>query len=65
MRHKSDAMACYLDFEKIAEGQTGRLVQAVQSNRGGDYLSAEMEEHSVAIELTSNSQLHVLRTKMG
>lgn len=38
-------MACNLAFEKVAERQNGQVIQAVKSERKGEYLSAEMKEH--------------------
>lgn len=49
--YKLDAMACYPDFGKMTERQTGRLIQAVQSDRGGDYQSAEMEDNKASSEI--------------
>lgn len=38
-------MSYYLDFEKMAEDQTGRLHPPAQSDGENEYLSADMEEH--------------------
>lgn len=44
MRNNADAITCNLNYERMSERKTGRLMQTVQSDTGGQYLSDEMEE---------------------
>lgn len=45
IRQKSEAARCYLDFKKYAERQSGLKVRVIRSDRGGEYLSNELQTH--------------------
>lgn len=44
---KSDAADRFKIFQKFAERQTGRKICAMQSDRGGEYLSEDLKSHLV------------------
>lgn len=58
MEHKADAKACYLQFDRMAEPQTGRLIRAVRSNRAGEYLCYGLEDRLWGIQ--TDRQLTIL-----
>lgn len=45
IRLKSEAVECYLKFEKFSERQTGRKIRVLRSDRGGEYLSSSLTNH--------------------
>lgn len=44
----SEARALYQEFEKWAEYQAGRHIQARKNDCGGEYLSDNIEEHLIS-----------------
>ena len=45
MRRKSETLDKYKMFQRMAETHTGRKVRIVRSDRGGEYLSNEYDDH--------------------
>src|SRR6516165_5737465 len=45
MRHKSEAFDKFKEFRHEVEKQTGKSIKILRSDRGGEYLSAEFQDH--------------------
>ena len=45
LRHKSEQFAAFKDFESMLRTQHGTAIRAIQSDNGGEYLSAEFQLH--------------------
>ncbi|KAD5962114.1 hypothetical protein E3N88_13587 [Mikania micrantha] len=43
--HKHEAFEVFKTFQKEVENQLGKTIKAIRSDRGGEYLSYEFEEH--------------------
>ena len=57
MRRKSEVFDKYKTFEHFAQRQTGRKVRTLRTDRGGEYMSKEFDEH-----LTENGIAHQFST---
>ena len=45
MKHKSEALDKFKEFQNRVENQLNRKIKALRSDRGGEYLSLEFDEH--------------------
>src|SRR6516165_4455936 len=45
MRHKSEAFDKFKEFRHEVEKQTGKSIKILRSDRGGEYLSVEFQDH--------------------
>ena len=45
MRHKSEAFDKFKEFKNEVENQLGKSIKALRSDRGGEYLSQEFNDH--------------------
>ena len=45
MRHKSETFEKFKEFQNEVENQRGKKIKALQSDRGGKYLSHEFSDH--------------------
>ncbi|MBN6697926.1 DDE-type integrase/transposase/recombinase, partial [Escherichia coli] len=45
MKHKSEAFERFKEFRQEVEKQTGKSIKILRSDRGGEYLSAEFQDH--------------------
>ena len=75
LQKKSDAFATFKEYKAFAEKQTGFTLKALRDNKGGEYMSKEMENflksHGIAREHTTtatpqqNSLQRMLEPQMG
>ena len=45
MRHKSESLEKFKEFQNEVENQLGKRIKALRSDRGGEYLSHEFVDH--------------------
>jgi transposase InsO family protein len=45
MRHKSESLEKFKEFQNEVENQLGKKIKALRSDRGGEYLSHEFRDH--------------------
>ena len=45
MRHKSESFEMFKSFQNEVQNQLGKTIKALRSDRGGEYLSQEFDEH--------------------
>ena len=45
MRHKSESFEKFKEFKNEVQNQLGKSIKALQSDRGGKYLSQEFDDH--------------------
>ena len=45
MKHKSESLEKFKEFQKEVENQLDRKIKALRSDRGGEYLSHEFRSH--------------------
>ena len=45
MRHKSESFEKFKEFQNEVENQLGKKIKALRSDRGGEYLSHEFDDH--------------------
>ena len=45
MRRKSDTFEMFKEYRALVEKQLGKPIKTLQSNRGGEYLLGEFEDH--------------------
>ena len=46
MRHKSESFEMFKPFQNEIQNQLGKTIKALRSDRGGEYLSQEFDDHS-------------------
>jgi transposase InsO family protein len=56
MKHKSESLEKFKEFQNKVENQCGKKIKALQSDRGGEYLSHEFSNHlescGIVLQLT-------------
>ena len=45
MRHKSESFEMFQSFQNEVQNQLGKTIKALRSDRGGEYLSQEFDDH--------------------
>ena len=45
MRHKSETFEKFKEFQNEVENQLGKTIKLLRSDRGGEYLSQEFDDH--------------------
>ena len=45
MRHKSESFEMFKSFQNEVQNQLGKTIKALRSDRGGEYLSQEFDDH--------------------
>src|ERR1044071_7729785 len=45
MRHKSETFEKFNEFQNEVENQLGKTIKLLRSDRGGEYLSQEFDDH--------------------
>ena len=45
MKHKSESLEKFKEFQNEVENQRGKKIKALRSDRGGEYLSHEFSNH--------------------
>ena len=45
MRHKSESFEKFKEFQNEVQNQLGKNIKALRSDRGGEYLSQEFDNH--------------------
>ena len=45
MKHKSESFTLFKEFQNEVENQLGKKIKMLQSDRGGEYLSLEFDNH--------------------
>ena len=45
MRHKSDTFELFKEYRALVEKQLGKSIKTLRSDRGGEYLAGEFEDH--------------------
>jgi transposase InsO family protein len=45
MKHKSESLEKFKEFQNKVENQRGKKIKALRSDRGGEYLSHEFSNH--------------------
>jgi hypothetical protein len=45
IKHKSESLEKFKEFQNDVENQRDKKIKALQSNRGGEYLSHEFSNH--------------------
>ena len=45
MKHKSESFERFKDFQNEVQNQLGKTIKALRSDRGGEYLSQEFDDH--------------------
>src|SRR6185503_18113497 len=47
MKHKSEAFEKFKEFQNEVQNQLGKTIKALRSDRGGEYLTQEFDEHLI------------------
>lgn len=62
LKHKSEVVGSFLEYEKYAERQTGKKIRILRSDRGGEYLSNSLTSYfknqGIVHELTPSYTPH-------
>ena len=45
MRHKSETFEKFKEFQNEVENQLGKTIKLLRSDRGGEYMSQEFDDH--------------------
>ena len=45
MRHKSETFEKFIEFQNEVENQLGKKIKLLRSDRGGEYMSQEFDDH--------------------
>lgn len=45
MKHKSESFVKFKEFHNEVQNQLGKMIKALWSNHGGEYLSQEFDDH--------------------
>ena len=45
MKHKSESFTLFKEFQNEVENQLGKKIKMLRSDRGGEYLSLEFDNH--------------------
>ena len=45
MRHKSESFEMFKSFQNEIQNQLGKIIKALRSDRGAEYLSQEFDDH--------------------
>ena len=54
MRHKSESFEMFKSFQNEVQNQLGKTIKALQSDRGGEYLSQEFDDILELVESFHN-----------
>ncbi|KAL3635739.1 Pyruvate dehydrogenase complex component E2 1 [Castilleja foliolosa] len=53
MKHKSESFEKFTEFQNEVENQLGKTIKALRSDRGGEYMSQEFDDHLVKCGIIS------------
>ena len=53
MRHKSETFEEFKEFKNEVQNQLGKSIKVIRSDRGGEYLSLEFDDHLKEYEIVS------------
>ena len=45
MRHKSESFKMFKSFQNEVQNQLGKTIKALRSDRGGEYLNQDLDDH--------------------
>jgi GAG-pre-integrase domain len=64
MKYKSNALTCYKNYKAWAEMQHNVKLKQLQSDRGGEYLSTEFDQHLKSKGMIRKTESHPNRARM-